>query len=533
VAYAVTRTSSTQSAGYQAPSSNSSALIFDVENAGNAALSLGTPYATSSDTVNFNLLSGETGACADGSSVSAGSNCVVEAEFTPTDFGNFTDTLTLSSNATNATNQSITFTGIGAVTASTTTTLTQTSPTGSPAYDQAVTFNVVVSSTSGTPAGTVSLSVDGITKQTSTLASDGSVSFTLAGGVLAGGSHTVAAKYNGGFSDNTVYSGSTSAALTVDVTLVASSTTLSYSTAYVAPISQPAGSSIVFTATVSSAFAGVLTGQVTFEITDTSGSLAAGTGTVQPAGGGTFQATYTYANTHAPASGALYDVESVTATYSGDQNFNGSVSASSSFDVTPAGGSAVTTPSGTTITSSATSNGTITFTATSYGGWNGLVGFGCDPSTLPSNARCVFSPGQVEVLSSTSTSTASTPPVSMTVTINQPPQTPTASKLIWWLAAPTGLLLLFARRSVIRRGWSTLAMLLGLALLGSSAIGLTACSSAEAAFVTPAGTTTINVIASSTPFQAGSTSKMQSCPANNPANAPCGQQSFQFTLTVH
>jgi hypothetical protein len=349
----------------------------------------------------------------------------------------------------------------------------------------------------------------------------------------------VDAVFNGGFSNNTVYSGSTSTSLTINVATVPTSTTLSYATEYIDPASQPAGTSLVFTATVSSAYAGVRTGQVTFAITyvdnNSSGQATTytvtGTGTLQPATGGAFQATYTYANTHSPVAGP-YVVESVTATYNGDQNFQGSISSSSSFDVSPAIGVVNTTPSGATITSSASSNGTITFTATSYGGWTGMVGFSCDSSSLPSNARCVFSPGQIEVLPSTSTSVASNPTVSMTVTIDQPPQTPTASKLLWWLAAPTGLLLLFARRRMTRRGWPMAAMVLGLVLLGSSALGLTACTSGEAAYVTPAGTSTVTVVTSSTPFQAGSTTNMQSCPANNPASSPCAQQTFQVTLTV-
>lgn len=538
-AYEIVRTSSTQSAGVVSPNSTGNPLTYFLESEGNAALTLGNPYETATgDTTQFSLVSGQTNACANGGNIPVGSSCGVEAAFAPTAYGNYALTLALSSNAANAANQTISFTGTAGQTAATTTTLSQTSPSGSPSYDQAVTFTVAVSSASGTPAGVVNLIVDGITAQTTTL-SDGSASFTLNAGVLSGGSHSVEAEYAGGTSGITTYSGSTSSALTVLVTAVSTSTTLTYATEYVNPNSQPAGIPLVFTATVSSAYAGTPTGQVTFVVTyvDNNSSSQAttytvtGTGTLQPAAGGVFQATYSYVNTHSPVAGP-YVVESVTATYSGDQNFAGSSSSSSSFDVSPAGGSLVTTASGATITSSANSNGTVTFTATSYGGWNGMVGFSCDPVTLPPNARCVFSPGQVEVLASTSTSAASTPPVAMSVTIDQPPQTPTASKLLWWLAVPTGLLLLFSRRRVTRCGWPMTAMILGLTLLGTSVLGLTSCTSGEAAYVTPAGTTTVTVVASSTPFQAGSTTEMQSCPANNPASSPCAQQTFQVAVTV-
>ncbi|MGH9562691.1 MAG: Ig-like domain repeat protein, partial [Terracidiphilus sp.] len=531
-AYLVARTNTTQSFGIWSPGSTSGTLSYYVENAGNTALTLGTPFYTATgDTAQFTLLSGESGACVAGGSVAVGSNCNLEAEFTPSTFGGYTDTLILSSNA-NVSGQQVAFTGLAATTISTTTNLTITSPTGAISYDQAVTLTAAVSASAGTPVGSVSLLVDGITKQTATLNGNSQVQFTLAAGSLSGGSHTLEASYGGGVMGSDVFSQSSSANLNVNVLAVATSTTNSFATLYIDPTSQPEGTAIVFTASVSSAYAGIPTGTVTFTVTDSSGTLVTGTGTLAPASGGTFQATYTYANTTSPATGSAFDVQSVVAKYSGDANFSSSSSASSSFDVSPASGDVVTTAGGTSITSSASSNGTVSFTATSYGGWNGMVGFSCDPLSLPSNARCIFSPGQVEVLASTSTSTASTPPVVMSVTIDQPPQTPTASKLLWWLAAPTGLLLLLMRRRATRRGWPTVAMVFGLVLIGASAVGLTACTSGEAAFVTPAGTTTVTVIASSTPFQSGSTTTMQSCPANDPASSPCAQQTFHVTLTV-
>lgn len=221
--------------------------------------------------------------------------------------------------------------------------------------------------------------------------------------------------------------------------------------------------------------------------------------------------------------------DTVTATYSGDANYVGSATSGT---VTIVSSPQVSLgASGTSITSSASSSGAVTFTATSYGGWTGLVGFSCVASSLPTNARCIFSPGQISVLPSTPTTTAANPTVSLTVTIDQPPLTPTASKLLWWLAGPTGLLLFFARRRFMRRGWATISMVLAIALLGFAVSGLTACTSG-AKYVTPTGTTTVTVVASSDPFVAGSTTSTQSCPANNPASAPCAQQTFKVSLTV-
>jgi sugar lactone lactonase YvrE len=535
-AYVVARTSSTQSAGTWSPNTTSGTLTYYLENEGNSALTFATPYETASgDTTQFSLLSGESSACISGGSVAAGSTCDVEAAFAPTAPGNYTYSLALNSNAANAASETISFTGTGLATVSTTTTVTQSSPSGSPSYDEAVTFNITVSSTNGTPAGGVSLSVDGIVKQTVTLTS-GSATITLQGGVLSGGSHTVVAQYVGGASGNLTYSASTSSPLTVNVLTVSTSTAVSYSALYTSPVSQPTGTPLLFTATISTTYAGVPTGQVTFTITDSSGTLATGTGTLQPASGGTFQATYSYANTASPANGTPYDVELVVATYSGDENFSGSTSSSSSFDVSPTGGSVNLIPNSTSLTSSANNSGTVRFSATSYGGWNGLVGFSCLASSLPANARCVFSPGQVEVLASTASTAASNPPITMTVTIDQPPQTPTASKIVWWIAGPSGLLLFFVRRRFAKRTAGLVTAVLAFVLIGFAVCGLGACSSG-ATFTTPAGTSMVTVFASSDPFTAAPSSTTPTpstmpCPASNPTSAPCGQQAFQISLTV-
>lgn len=541
-AYVVTRTSSAQSAGIWNPASQSGTLTDVLENAGNAALSFGTPYeAATGDTTQFQIASGTAGLCANGGSVAVGASCNVDVVFAPTVDGSDTLTLTLSSNAANAANaagQTLTFTGTGGQTVATTTTLTQSSPSGLPAYDQPVTFAVAVTSSSGTPTGGVSLSVDGIVKQTATLSSQGTASFTLAGGVLTGGSHTIVANYVGGASGYTTYSASASTPATVVVATVPTATAVSFTTLYTNPTSQPAGTAIVFTATVSSTFAGIPTGPVTFTITDASGTIVTGSGTLQPASGGAFQATYSYANTKSPASGAPVDVESVVATYGGDTNFTGSASSSSTFDVAPAIGSVGTTASGSSLTSSSS----LTFTATSYGGWNGVVGFACDAATLPANARCVFSPGEIEVLPSTPTTTASNPQITMSVAINQPPQTPTASTFLWWFAGPTGMLLFFARRRFARGAWAAIGAMLAFILLGAAVTAMSACTSGLQ-FTTPAGASTVTVYAYSDPFTTMPSSSnpnpsTQTCGVNpstnkaDPSLTPCSITTFKVALTV-
>jgi len=533
-AYSVARTSSTQSAGIWSPTTTSGTLSFQVENAGNATLTFGTPYETATgDVADFGLQS-NSGACVDGGTVAIGANCLIDTLFTPAGFGDFTYTLALSSNAANASNQTVAFTGTGAVTVSTTTTVSQTSPSGAPAYDQAVTFGVTVSSSNGTPAGSVSLLVDGITKQTTAL-NNGTVSFTLAGGVLAGGHHTIQAKYIGGLNGNNYYSASTSSSLTINVATVATTTTLAYTSLNVAPNSQPAGTPLVLTATVATLFAGVPGGSVTFSIADSGGSTTSGTGLLL-AGSGGFQATYSYTPA-APAAGVAYDVVSIKATYSGDVNFGGSASASSTLNVSGSQGSVATAASGTSITSSATQNGTVTFTATSYGGWSGIVGFSCDPSTLPAHARCVFSPGQIAISANTSSLTYPPATTQFSVTINQAPQTTTVSGVVWWIAIPSGLLLLIVyrrtRRTLVSSGWSALLLIVGVGALSLGIAGSVGCSSGGVAFATPKGTDKVTVIASGDPYVTSpklDTTKTQTCSTSS--TYPCFQQSFTVNVTV-
>jgi sugar lactone lactonase YvrE len=533
--YSVARTSSSQSAGTWSSGTVSGVLTYSVENSGNAVLTFASPYESATgDTTQFKLISGEVGACASGGSVAVGSNCNVEATFAPAANGNYAETLALKTNAANSTQSSLAFTGLAAVTAATQTTVQQTLPSGSPSYDQAVTFKATVSSVvaaNGVPSGAVSLAVDGITKQTTAL-SNGVVSFTLASGVLAGGNHSIVANYVGGTSGFVTYSASTSASLPIIVTTVATATTLSYTPQYIQPASQPATTPMLLTATVASSFAGTPTGTVTFSITDSGGNSTIKTATLAPATSG-FQATYSYAPV-APAAGVGYDVVSITATYSGDVNFSTSTSpAGPTFDVSGPQGAAVTTSNTLSLTTSVNNAGSVTFVGTSYGGWNGIVGFACDPATLPAHAVCTFSPGQATVLANTTSSLNPPGTVTLSVAINQDPQTPTASKMIWWVAGFSGLVLLFARRRMIKlpiaNGWNAFLLVVAIGAMSACMMGATGCAS-SVAFATPKGTSTVTVNAYADPFISGTSGNTVACTTS--ATSPCSMTSFKVNLTV-
>ena len=521
-AYNITRISTTLAFGDWAVSTTSGILSAQVEDAGNQPLILSTPYYTASgNTSDFSVSSTGSSICTPGGTVASGSSCELDATFTPLATGTLSETLTLASNAANAPSTLVTLSGNGTTTASTATSLKVTSPaSGSPSFGQAITLSATVTASSGTPAGSVTLVIDGVQVGDSTLNSSGVATFNLASG-LTGGSHTLVAIYNG----TTAFNGSVSSILQLKVTQATTATALAVTPPYTNPYSALPGNTVTFTAAVGFAGVGIPTGTVTF----TSGSTTLGTAPLEPAAGGLFEAIF---STTSLAAGNY----TVVATYSGDPNYIGSASTASATIYVVSSPYVTTTASGASITSSASSNGTVTFTTTTYGGWNGLVGFSCLASSLPANARCIFSPGQVEVLPSTPTATASNPPVTLSIVIDQYPQTPTAGKFLWWLAGPTGLLLFFARRRFARRAWATIATTLAFILLGIAAGGMGACTSGVQN-VTPTGISTVTVVVSSDPFITAPTSSnanpgTQTCPANNPASAPCAQQTFKVSLTV-
>ncbi len=520
----VTRTSTTLAFGDWALTTSSGVLAATVEDEGNQSLLLGTPYYTASgNTGDFSISSVASDSCAAGGTVPAGQACEIDASFTPTASGARSDTLSLSSNAANASGQ-VTLTGNGTTVAATATKLAITSPaSGSPAFGQAITLSVTVTATSGTPTGSVTLVIDGVEFGDATLGTSETATFDLASG-LTGGSHSLVAIYNGTASFN----GSVSSALKLTVTQAVTATALAVVAPYVDPYSADTGNSVSFTATIGFAGVGIPTGTVTFS----SGGKTLGTASVEPVSGGLFEAAFS-------TSSLTVGTYNVVATYSGDPNYVGSASAASTPIYVVSSPIVTTTVSGgTSITSSANSNGTVTFDVTSYGGWTGVIGFSCLASSLPANARCVFSPGYIATAVAPSSSAAIVDtPVTLTVTIDQPPQTPTASGFIWWLAVPTGLLLLFARRRFRNRAFANITLGLALIFAGIAASGIAACTSGVA-YTTPTGASTVTVYASSDPWVPNtSSSAVQPCGngANgqpNTAVAPCSQQAFQVSLTV-
>ena len=166
-------------------------------------------------------------------------------------------------------------------------------------FGASVTFTANVSSSGGTPTGTVTFKDGATTLGTGSLNGSGQAIFSTA--TLAGGNHSITAVYGG----DTKLTGSTSSMLTQTVNQASSSTAVTSSL-------NPStfGTAVTLTATVTGA-GSTATGTVTFK----DGAATLGTGTLN----GSTQATLT-------TSALSVGNHSITAVYGGDADYTGSTS---------------------------------------------------------------------------------------------------------------------------------------------------------------------------------------------------------------
>ncbi len=122
----------------------------------------------------------------------------------------------------------------------------------------------------------------------------------------------------------------------------------------------------------------------------------------------------------------------------------------------------------------------------------------------------------------------------LTVVINNPPNSPAQSSMLWWLGGLAGLLVFRTRRRFLHSAWGTVALLAAAALLAGAASGLTACNNGGIQFATPAGNSTVSVLVSTDPYVNPMVNPpvTQACGGGSPTSAPCSQQSFQISVTV-
>lgn len=479
-----------------------------VTSAGTAAATLGAPaYVSSGNTADFTVTSPASGGCTASQSLAVGTSCTLSVVFAPVTLATpASDTLTFSSNAVNAAPISEILSGTVTNLSTTTTTLALIAPaSGNPAYGQPITVGAtVVSSKVGfTPTGVVTFFVDGIARPAVALSTSSPYVAQVIVTGLTAGVHTINAVYGG---DANNASSSNATPLTVTVSKLASTVTLA---GYpVATVSQVAGSTVTFTATVKVA-SGVPTGTISLVLAGTSTVLASGpvqasTGTVP---------VYTTVLAYVPPATGSYQV-----VYSGDGNFLGATSNAAVVSIAPQDFSVSLSSSTLTVVPGRSASTTVTVTSISgYGGtvtvgaldiFTGVVTNPC--SSLPQYVTCSFAPGAVAMSSSTSTYPAAnvTQTFALTLNTNVPPAQPFPSPtgaMVWPVGLVALMLAVRKRRSAVRM---RLMAVLSCVALGALALGAGGCGSGSP-YMTPAGTTPVTLTLS------GSTA-----PANTSVNSP-------------
>jgi len=232
--------SATFSFGSTALGATSAGQNATISNAGNATLTLSSITIPSGYK---QIVSGGTD-CTATTSLSSGLSCTLQLAFNPGSLGSIPGTATVSSNGGSV---SIALSGTG-ITYPSSTTLTTTATSIN--AGQSITFTAIVTSTSGTPTGTVSF-LDGSNNLSTQTLSAGSASFTTS--TLNTGTHSITAVYSG----NNSISGSISSATLV--TVVGYVTTTNISTSTFTPLF---GKPVTFSATVQTTGTNPLTGPV-------------------------------------------------------------------------------------------------------------------------------------------------------------------------------------------------------------------------------------------------------------------------------
>jgi hypothetical protein len=293
--------------------------------------------------------------------------------------------------------------------------------------------------------------MDGTNTLGSMTLSGGSASYSAT--ALAGGPHSITARYSGDGSFVAV----TSTAQTVTINLITPSVALTAT-----PSTATAGTAIALNATVT-------------------GTGATPTGTVKFYDGSSLLSTFTLAGTSGvatySATALAVGPHSITAAYSGDGNFTAVTSAGQAVTINavPPTISLAANPSSLTIKSGST--GTTVITVTPAGGYTGTLTFAC--GSLPSAASCSFAPA---TLTFTGAATAQTSTLTFsTVSAHAALKMPFDRRLP--MAALATLLLLpwaMRRRSRLKGILPALVLMGSLALLAVSGCG------------SPAGPTTVD-----------------------------------------
>jgi len=455
--------------------SNSAAL--NVTNTGNATLAFNGSQLTTAvgNTTVFSVTAATSNGCSLTATVASGSACGLTATFLPTAKGNFSETVSLVTNAANVATSGALLNGTGVLLVSTSTVIAITAPTTPTInYAQSVTATITItpaSNAGSAPTGTVKYTVDG-KLTTVTLPASGIITITINPAV---GIHAISASYSGD-----VYYASSSSSLSFTVLKAVTATALTLTVGQ-----QGAVPALTFAGTVTSATATGETGTVSFY----AGSVLIGTATVNASGVATFTTQTT-----------VYASYTFSACYNGDSNFAASpcavITPQPNYTVVP-GTLSVSVPQGGVAT--------LLTNITPLYNYSGTVSATC--TGLPLNSNCRFSPVTIAVGGSAGTVAQSfdtyiytdvQSPLASLAPVRQGRgrigETYAARMLLWPLAALA--LLWMRRRKQLASGMRLLSLFLLAIVCGGGLAALSGCSGTNytGVFTTPTGASTVSVI---------------------------------------
>jgi hypothetical protein len=436
----------------------------------------------------------DTPACDPSAPTAAGQFCYLDVDLTATTTGPSSSMLTVTSNAVNASGGvTITSAGDAEVDPRPATTTTVTVNETASVYPGGATVTVAVAAGSGTPDGTVTLSITNLPRQTLTL-SGGTASYTTP--ALNGGKYRVVAAYPGS-----------------GTSFAASGQSTTFTVATFAPavtVGTPVGSSKTESDWQGNHFVGVGTSN-TITVTVAATGVGSPTGTVrflqngQPLDSsqdpvrlnGNGQAVFNTDN-------LTIGTYNLTALYSGDTNFSSVTPATPlTFYVITSSIQITSTPATVSLTAGTPGQATLTLKP--------LVGFTsittavkCVASTMPQYSECTFTtPKDIYIGRNAGDATAPTSIV-VTISTNVPVNVTNTSALAkpmrWSLAGVFGLgmLGLLAGRRRCNRYVATVCLTL---MLAGGALSITACTNAGYStppvapkVKTPAGTYNVQIV---------------------------------------
>lgn len=361
-----------------------------VSNLGNAPLTF-SPFAsdlfTGGNAADYSLAAAsDTPNCSDSAAMNPGDFCYLGIGNTPSiTSGASAATLQIQSNASNVSSVAVNLAAnIVVDNRSATSTTVSVTPTSGIVYPGSATVQVTVSAndpSNGTPGGPVALVVTGLKTVTQQLDSTGSATFQLSN--MLGGAKTVHAEYGGngaagtppdfaGSAAKTTFTVNTAAAKTaVTLPAVAGNVTVWSGSTY---ISQGTAASI--TASITSTNAAP-SGTVSFQLNGTPVDPAQATSPLDANG----NATFSTAN-------LPVGVYSLTAVYSGDQNYSSVSIPVPAFQVIVP--SVQITASPASLSTSAGTPVSTTLTLMPLVGFSTEVGIQCVTASLPQYSECTF-----------------------------------------------------------------------------------------------------------------------------------------------